>query len=135
MFIPDILKKGVQYRIECIDIVKGTQMKLVQRVARAVGQDNRVIVFDAITKEDGKRLVSSRLHWLTSYPKSFGLLQARTMIGMIWSGVKTDGAPGRFLSDRTARISSSSFSGSSISILRKAGSAARNRLRQVATLL
>lgn len=58
-FIPDILKKGVQYRIECIDIVKGTQMKLVQRVARAVGQDNRVIVFDAITKEAGKRIVSS----------------------------------------------------------------------------
>ena len=32
MFIPDILKKGVQYRIECIDIVKGTQMKLVLTV-------------------------------------------------------------------------------------------------------
>ena len=78
---------------------------------------------------------SGRLHWLTSYPKSFGLPQARSMIRMIWSGVKTDGAPGRFLSDRTARIPSSSFSGSSVSIFRKAGSAARNRLRQVATLL
>lgn len=60
-FIPDILKKGIQYRIECIDIdiVKGTQMELIERVAGAVGQGNRVIVFDAITKEDGKRIVSS----------------------------------------------------------------------------
>lgn len=78
---------------------------------------------------------SGRFHWLTSYPKSFGLLQTRLMTRMIWSGVKTDGAPGRFLSDRIARISSSSFSGSSFSIFRRAGSATRNRPRQVATLL
>ena len=62
---------------------------------------------------------SGRLHWLTSYPKSFGLLQARSMIRMIWSGVKQTGHYRAFLSDRDCPYLIFKLFRSSISILRK----------------
>ena len=60
-YIPDILREGIEYQIECIDIdvVKGPGKALTERVGHAVERGCRLNLFDAITKEDGMRIVSS----------------------------------------------------------------------------
>lgn len=59
-YIPDILREGLNCAVEsiAIDVVKGDTGGLIGATEEALARGARVLVYDAITEEDGARLVS-----------------------------------------------------------------------------